>query len=912
MKSTGEPASEVTPSSLLATKVAPPRAMRGAIARGRLTALATEVEAHLLTLAKAPAGFGKTTLALAWVSEFARNGLRVGWFSVDPEDNDEKRFFYYLYWAVLRADKDTSALQTVRAHGDLRAEDLRNLLLNHIADLDDEFVLIVDNYHCVTQPRVHAHVAYLLQHAPSNLHLVLLTQEALPFSLVRLQIQGQVLELNPSLLRFTFDEAKSLLGERGYSEPEIGRLHAATHGWPAALRIAVLSPTSTGFGTPGVAPINADQLLQKMIAEWLGNLPIDLADFLERTTVSDRLCSSLCSELTGSLPEQAQATLESLESQQMLVARLDETGNWFGYHQLMRMALSERMNQRDPGIVPVLHRTASQWFARHELWEEAVKSALAGGDTQQALAWIEACAMPLVRRGELPTLLAWQRQLGAAFLEGPIKLKLAIAWANVLAINSEEHLHFLDAIEAEIHREKPQTAEALLWECKALRAGRLGLSDDTEGAWRLATECAEHPVADRWMMNTIHNVLRFCDLKACRWQAFYATPNIAYAPGEFSNNVLSQIYHFLLLGMGKFVQLELHGARQYLTRAVDLSVSSTGPDSYFTALTVPWLARLQYEQLDFDGAERQIESRLELIATVCSIDTVTNAFVVVARIALRRNQIERAHSLLARAEKIGVRQGWVRLEAAALLERLRVHIHEGRPAGDHPAALTCLTRIARLRSAHPAQPDSALAELEVFWSLAQGYYALANKRFDVATAQLSALHDASAAKGNNYLAVWAGSALALGLYQSQNMDAALRAISAVIDLAAPAGVMATVLEQGPDMAALLKRFRDSKLNEDRQYAHAPFLDAILLASRNQTTPLAGAAAIALTPRELSILDLVAQLKSNKEISRALGISLDTVKTHMKNILAKLSVGKRIEAARRAEALGLIRCSDPYR
>jgi ATP/maltotriose-dependent transcriptional regulator MalT len=172
------------------------------------------------------------------------------------------------------------------------------------------------------------------------------------------------------------------------------------------------------------------------------------------------------------------------------------------------------------------------------------------------------------------------------------------------------------------------------------------------------------------------------------------------------------------------------------------------------------------------------------------------------------------------------------------------------------------------------------------------------------------LHKESVTRGHNYMAVWAGAALALTHYQRQDLAAALRALAAVIELAAPAGLMATLLDQGPEMAALLARFRDAALREDKHYAHAHYLDAILLASREQEQQSASteATASALSARELSILELVGQLKSNKEISRALGISVDTVKTHMKNIFAKLTVTKRIEAARRAEALGLIRRS----
>ena len=898
---------DVSRSSLLATKIAPPSTPpRAAITRERLTALAAEVETHLLTLAKAPPGFGKTTLAVAWAQELTGKGLHVGWFSLDPADDDEQRFFYYLYWAALRANNETSLLQQV--HGDMHAEDLRNLLLNHVADLDDEFVLIIDNYHHITQPAVHAHLAYLLQHAPANLHLVLLTQKDAPFSLVRLQIQGQVLELNASLLRFTLDETKTLLGDDRYSETEIAQLHAATHGWPAALRLAMLSPATVGgFGTPGAVSLNASQLLQKMIIEWLDNQPPPLTDFLERTTVVDRLCSSLCVELTGN--PQAQALLESMEQQQLLITRLDEHGRWFGYHQLLRTALTERMNQRDPGLASSLHRIASQWFARHELWEEAVKNALAGGDMPQALEWIEACAMPLVRRGDLPTLLAWKSQLGAAFMESPIKLKLAIAWAHALTINSEEHHHFLDTIEAEIQRENPPAAAVMRWECKAIRAGLLGLADDTEGAFRLASECAAKPVPDRWMMNAIHNILRYCNLKAYRWEAFYAIPDIAYAVDESSRNVLSQIYQLALVGMAKFVQLHFHGARQYLEKAVELATTSTGPDSYFTALTVPSLARLQYEQLELESAERLLDNRLDLIATVCTVDSLISAFVVASRIALRRHQLERALDLLSRAEKIGAKQGWARLEAAILLERLRLYLQESPQSNGQAEALNCLTRFGQLHSAHATLPSGVQAELHDYWSLAQGYYALASKRFDAATARFAALRDESSAKGNHYMSVWAGSVLALSHYQSQDIDAALRVLAAVIEQTAPEGLMATLLDQGPEMTPLLSLFRDRALAADPHYAHTHYLDAIILASLPAQEPAPGPANAGLSTRELGILEQVAQLKSNKEISRALHISLDTVKTHMKNIFVKLQVTKRIEAARRAQALGLIEHHD---
>lgn len=892
--------------SLLATKVIPPRRPRGVVTRGRLTALAHEIETHTFTLVKAPAGFGKTTLALAWVDELRNEGLRAGWFSVDQEDNDPQRFFHYLYWAVLKADERSEAQlqQQVLSLGGMHTQALRNLLINQLADFGDEIVIVIDNYQCIAHPEVHEHIAYLLANAPSNVHLVMLSQDTPPFSLVRLQIQGQLLELDAALLRFTFEEAASLLGESGYGEQDISQIHTATRGWPAALRVAILSRASWNdarkSGGPDAMPLTAVEPLQKMIGELLDHMPADQAAFLESTAIVDRFCAPLCAELTGH--GQCDHILDVLEHQQMLITRLDENGVWFGCHQLLRDTLLRRLWERDPALPPDLHDRASRWFAGQALWLEAVKHALAAGKTEQALEWIDACAMPLVKRGDLPTLRGWERQLGSALLKRPIKLRLALAWAFALGIPTEEHQRFVDAIEAEILRDKPDQADQLLWECKAIRSIILARRDDTDGSYRLATECMRQPVADHWMMNSVFNVLRYSHLKARRWDAFYHTPSIAYAPDQFSRNVLSPVYQLLILGLGEFEQLRTYSARRHLSESLQLGENSAGPDSVAAALSAPLLAHLLYEQMELESAERLIENRLEVIASASSVDSAISAFTVAARLACLRDQPLRAHALLKRGEMAGVTNNWPRLEAAMLLEQMCLHLREGKQSD----GLSCLARITQVQSAYPASPDSALGELEHYLLLAQGHYAMANKRFDEAASHFGRLYMEAVRKGNGYAAISRGSLLALSHFLAQEKAKALSVLSDVIALAAPAGVMASILDQGPAMAPLLAAFPDWARREDKCGSLIPFVDALLAFTAKQLESAALPAAPHLSARELSILELVAQLKSNKEISRALGITPETVKSHIKNILSKLEVSKRMQAAQRAEALGLIK------
>ncbi len=885
--------------SLLATKLIPPQRPKGMVGRSRLTARAGEIESHLLTLVKAPAGFGKTTLALEWMDALKHAGHRAGWFTVDAEDDDAQHFLHYLYRAVLDTGEKSGA-QPPFAHGAMGARDLRNMLLNQITDQGDEVFIVVDNYHCVTHPAVHEHMAYLLAHAPSNFHLVLLSQAAPPFSLVRLQIQGQLLQFDAALLSFTMEETASLLGAGGYLEQEIVQIHAATRGWPAALRVALL--TRGGDGGNRSAPLAATLPLQQMLAEWLDHMPAEQADLLEKTAVIERFCGPLCTALTGD--PHSERVLDALEKQHPMITRLDANGVWYGYHQLLRDALLRRLRARDPDLSCHMHRRASHWFAGQALWLEAVRHALAAGDADQALEWIETCAMPLVKRGDLATLLGWERQLGSALLKRPVKLRLAIAWARALGISGEQDHRLLDKIEAEVRGEPAHRAAGPLWECQAIRAILLARADDTDTAYQLARECAQDPAADSWMMNAVHNVLRYCHLKACRWDEFDETLSIPYEPDEFSRNVLSPIYHLLILGMGDFTQLRAHGARRHLSESVQLSERSTGRDSEVTALCAPLLAQLLYELMEWDSALELIDHRLDVIvgAGAGAVDGNVSAFTTAARIACHRNEPRRAHLLLKRAESVALSHGWPRLEAASLFEQMRLHLRDGKQSD----AWACMTRIAQVRAAYPAKPSSSLADLDHYWRRAQGHYALAQHRFDEAITHFAALYDAALARRNGYLAIICGSALALAHHLAGDHARAGAALSAVIALAAPAGMMAAVLDQGPEMRVLLAALRDRRRREGKQYPHAAFIDALIVAGEQQVHRGAPEPAVCLSNRERDILDLVAELKSNKEIARSLGITPETVKSHIKNILGKLSVGKRMQAAQRAGSLGLLR------
>ena len=181
------------------------------------------------------------------------------------------------------------------------------------------------------------------------------------------------------------------------------------------------------------------------LAEMFEGLPDDLVLFMLRTAILDRLSAPLCEAVTGAAS--SRALLASIETRQLLLTALDQEGHWYRYHPLLAEHLKQRLESELGNELPELHRRAAHWYASHELWTEAVQHAIAAGHTDQALDWIKNGAMSLVKKGDLFTLLGWQRLFPPEVMRGQPAVKLAIAWGLALAIRVDDAVQILDEIE---------------------------------------------------------------------------------------------------------------------------------------------------------------------------------------------------------------------------------------------------------------------------------------------------------------------------------------------------------------------------------------------------------------------------------------------------------------------------------
>ena len=436
----GDPPGRPPAQVLLVTKLVRPAVGAALVPRLRLTTHLQQGIQHPLTLIAAPAGFGKTTLLATWLEH---PPLPAAWVALEPDDDDMARFWTYVVTAVARVHPGSEAaalalLQTTPFAPLPPIETVLTAWINALATLPHDLVLVLDDYHVITAPPIHRSVAYLLDHLPPQLHLVLATRANPPLPLARLRTRGQLTEIRAADLRFTPEEAAAFLTQGhglALAPADLAAVAARTEGWIAGLHLAALSlhghPDRAGFLQAFTG--SHRYIIDYLVEEVLARQPAPIQTFLLQTAILDRLQGALCDAVLGGMgetdgPSAGQALLEQVEQANLFLMPLDDQRRWYRYHQLFAEALRHRLQHQHPALVLELHRRASHWYAQQGLLHDAVHHALAAADFAQAARLIEHAFNALVQRGEIATLQRWVAALPAEAVRANIELAVLQGW----------------------------------------------------------------------------------------------------------------------------------------------------------------------------------------------------------------------------------------------------------------------------------------------------------------------------------------------------------------------------------------------------------------------------------------------------------------------------------------------------
>jgi LuxR family maltose regulon positive regulatory protein len=486
---------------LLQTKLYVPRVRETAVFRGHLIEQIKEgvQQGCKRTLISAPAGSGKTTLLSQFVAQLGRP---VAWLSLDEADDDPTRFWIYLIAACQNIFEGVgeSALALLGTQQQLPADTIPTLLINDMASLDQMSVLILDDYHVIKTPAIQESVAFLLDHLPDNLHIIISTRIDPPWPLSRYRVRHQLTEIRVRDLRFSLDETQKFLNQTvnlNLSSEDIAALEARTEGWAAGLQLAAIamqSPLPDSSKVTFVEAFTGSHLYvaEYLVEEILKHQQETTQTFLLYTSVLDRLNANLCGAVTGR--EDGQATLTALYRDNLFVVPLDAEGRWFRYHHLFADLLRARLSQvLSAEEVAELHIKAATWYEENGLIREAIKHALAAKDFERVASLVEQEARSLMFSGQVRVLNNWLSTLPEASFQSHPRLHIYRLWIELMQEKSDISVSALRKKEAILRALPPSPEnEQLQVELMAVLCRFVAFAGDTARAIQLAEEALSH------------------------------------------------------------------------------------------------------------------------------------------------------------------------------------------------------------------------------------------------------------------------------------------------------------------------------------------------------------------------------------------------------------------------------------
>ena len=364
-----------------------------------------------LTLIRAPAGWGKSTLLADWHA-LESETRPFAWVALDSDDNDPVRFWTYVIHALHTLDPSAgeASLPMLRAPRVSVVDDVLPALCNELTALPRQIVLVLEDYHLVGNPEIDEGLSFFLEHLPRTLELVLSSRSEPALPLARLRARGELAEIDAQQLRFSDEEADLFLNGLhglGLDRGDVIRLRELTEGWAAGLYLATLTIRGRASAHEFIEAFAGDNrhVVDYLSSEVLAGLPEEMRGFLLHTSVLQRLCAPLCDAVTDR--PGSTRMLHELERSNSFLIPLDAKREWYCYHQLFGELLRHELALAEPEHARTLHRRASAWHREHGDPSEAIHHATAAGDVADASELILRHWIEFRNEARLETLLAW-------------------------------------------------------------------------------------------------------------------------------------------------------------------------------------------------------------------------------------------------------------------------------------------------------------------------------------------------------------------------------------------------------------------------------------------------------------------------------------------------------------------------
>ena len=661
------------------TRFRPPTFTRPTVPRRQILDRLGSGRRPKLVLIHAPAGYGKSTLAAQWVETLTRQGVKTAWLAIDSDDNNTVWFLAHLIEAIRRTMPDLADTlqQELEGHLENTQQYIFNALINCLHSDKQTLALVIDDWHRVDNTETTNALAYLLENSCHHLHLIVVSRTRTGLPLSTMEVQGELTEIDSSLLKFDVAESQALLVDQcglDLTATNVAELEDSTDGWAAALQLASLSLRDHPDPAALIENLSGRH---KAIGEYLASnvldsLEPDLLDFLLSTCITKQICGGLATALTDN--RRSRGVLEEIEKRDLFLRRTDAEGSWFQYHHLFAEYLLHRLERDAEDRIPELHRRAAQWFTEHQMLSQAVDHLILAGDARQATDAVEQAAGDLNEQSQMSMLIGLAAKLPAQHADARPRLQVDLAWANVV-------LHRLAAVEdalrlAELGIDSLPTDEAgdLRAEMDLIRAVIAAFQDRIDAS----TDAAVQACVDRADTLRPFILCRAADLasfrglrvldfdEALRWQRWGRRYH------QRISGTLSVTYGYCFAAIAANEQLDVAGAEAHLRHARRIALLPSGRPTYVAKLAGSLLGELLYERGQLDEAEALLDDAYELGAEGGIVDFMLAAFGAGARLKFANGDKTAVDRRLAEGLEIARELQLPRLEARLVYEQVRI------------------------------------------------------------------------------------------------------------------------------------------------------------------------------------------------------------------------------------------------
>ena len=889
----------------LKTKLFIPPLRSELVSRSRLFKRLDKGFRRKLTLISAPAGFGKTTLVADWVR---RNKIPVAWFSVDSGDNDPVNFLNYIIAGLqtLEACTGNAALTLLQSPQPPHFESILINLINDVSDIRRDFAFIIDDYHTIDSSPVHGMISFLIEHLPDHMHMIIATRSDLPISLSRWRSQGQLTELRTADLGFTAEECAKFFNERlklKLSPDEIELLESRTEGWIAGLQLAAISIQNQNDPSGFIRAFSGDNryIMDYLVEEVLNHQPEQLRNFLLQTSILERLSAALCDAVTRS--KNSRRMLNQMDKVNLFIIPLDDQRCWYRYHHLFADLLRQRLRVTQADFEAKLHSRASQWFAENGYKNEAVDHAFAAQNYAQAAQLIEEIAEIDWDRARESRLLQWVRKLPDEQIE--TNPKLCIFYARELFKSG-----YLDKAEKRL-----QAAEQILDSTSISDPNKENLQG------RIAVIRAYMSSRTGDVSRIIHfsnQALKFLPQRDLIWRSVAATTlgfgygwagagDLVKAQQAFSEamkiseeagNIYYNIFAGSCLGGVMLMRGKFREAKDICQHSLSLAIKNGIVQTGIVGSLYGNLGMILCEWANLDEGIGLITKGIELSEQGRDPVILGSCRISLLRALIYRMDLAGAFKVIEQLNE-SVRNfmlpPWITNTTSAF------NVLFWLASGD----LTKALQWVKERGLTIADKLENVRGIEY---LALTNILIVQKKLDDAVRISQRLVEMAQAGDNAYLQIEIRLLRSSIFMALEDKAAALVELRSALRLGEPGGFIMIFVSKGKPVADLLEEIlaiRKRDHDETTAGFSLSYAKKLLAVFKATTPPKMKGLMDPMSDRELEVLYLIAAGLTNKEIAEKLFISLNTVKTHTKNINSKLSVNSRTKAVARAKELGLL-------